>query len=161
MIKLILSDFWHVLLFPKDFSSRGKASSLIKQTFLHASTFFDEYALNEDLLIFFSDLKKKYHIQLGIFSSGTLFRAAELDALLFPLFDEGISSSDIKFQKNDPVAYTFLAKKFSLLPSEVVFIDDSPHNIAAAKEAHVQAFHYHDNESIQRVVSEMFTKVSS
>ena len=51
-----------------------------------------------------------------------------------PLLDGGIFSCDVKLIKPDPKIYEALAKKYDLVPSECVFIDDLEKNIKGAKD---------------------------
>lgn len=48
-----------------------------------------------------------------------------------PLMDGGIFSCDVKLIKPDPKIYELLAEKYSLKPSECVFIDDLERNVKA------------------------------
>ena len=50
-----------------------------------------------------------------------------------PLLDGGVFSCDVKLIKPDPKIYETLAKKYNLIPSECVFIDDLEKNINGAK----------------------------
>ena len=58
---------------------------------------------------------------------------ANPDVLDFlPLMDGGIFSCDVKLLKPDPEIYDALVKKYNLIPSECVFIDDLSANIQGA-----------------------------
>ncbi|MBR2207508.1 MAG: HAD family phosphatase [Synergistaceae bacterium] len=50
-----------------------------------------------------------------------------------PLLEGGVFSCDVKLIKPDPKIYETLAKKYNLVPSECVFIDDLEKNIKGAK----------------------------
>lgn len=139
MIKVFISDFWHVVLFPKDFQIRGSSTKLSKVVGM-------EYTLNEELLTFYSKIKKEYSLQLAIYSSGSLFKMPELQPFLTPIFDKGYSVSDIRFEKDNPDSFRFLAKQFNVQTSEMIFIDDTPDNLEAAVEAGVMTVHYRNNE---------------
>ena len=51
-----------------------------------------------------------------------------------PLMDGGIFSCDVKLIKPDRRIYEAIAEKYSLNPSECVFIDDIERNVAAGKD---------------------------
>lgn len=51
-----------------------------------------------------------------------------------PLLDGGVFSCDVKLIKPQREIYECLAKKYSLIPGECVFIDDLEKNIQAAKD---------------------------
>lgn len=152
VIKVLISDFWHVLLFPKDFQTRG-SSNIVSKLIDGYAVFFDKYFVNEELLKFYAEVKKKQELQLAIYSSGTLFKKPELQPLLTPVFDQTYSSIDIRFEKNNPESYRFLAKELKVKTSEILFVDDSPNNIEVAKEAGVVTVHYHDNGQVMSEIS--------
>lgn len=56
--------------------------------------------------------------------------------------DGGIFSCDVKLIKPDPEIYKALIHKYSLTPSECVFIDDNAANIAAANELGFNTIHF-------------------
>ena len=51
-----------------------------------------------------------------------------------PLLDGGIFSCDVKLIKPDPRIYELIAEKYSLIPSECVFIDDLERNVEAGRD---------------------------
>lgn len=51
-----------------------------------------------------------------------------------PLLDGGVFSCDVKLIKPDLRIYECLAKKYNLVPSECVFIDDLEKNVKAARD---------------------------
>lgn len=52
------------------------------------------------------------------------------------------SAKDLGFNKYDPKAYIFIAKKLNKKPEEILFIDDQKENIEAAKEAGLKIILY-------------------
>lgn len=138
MIKVLISDFWHVLLFPKDFKMRGSSSVVSKIVGM-------EYAVNEELLAFYSQVKKEHEVQLAVYSSGTLVKTPEFQPLLVPMFERIFSTADINYEKDNPESFRFLAKQFDVLPSEMIFVDDVENNLEAAREAGVITVHYRSN----------------
>lgn len=60
---------------------------------------------------------------------------AHHEALDFlPLMDGGVFSCDVYLLKPDPAIYRYLLRKYSLKPSECVFIDDLERNVQGARE---------------------------
>ena len=67
-----------------------------------------------------------------------------------PLMDGGIFSCDVKLIKPDRRIYEALAEKYSLVPSECVFIDDLERNVRAAKEFGFYAIQFGTLRQAQR-----------
>lgn len=155
-MKFLLSDFWHVLLFPKGFKIRGSSED-VKRVYQEKgkSAFFDEYFLNEELLNFYSDITDQYKLRSGIFSSSTLFDSPELKPFLEPVFDVNFSSAKLRFEKNNPEAYSHIGSEVQVMPSQMIFIDDSSENIKAADFAGLHAIQYHDNEQMKKELSSL------
>ena len=153
MFKVLLSDFSQVILFPKNSTYFGSLNSLFdKKKDAAGFSFFDLYSLNNELLAFYKDLKKQHGLKLAIFTTGTVQNHPDLNPYLFPLFDQVFSAYEINRQKNDPESYSFLANELSVLPSEIIFIDDSMSNVRAAKEAGVEGIQFVSNEKIKSEV---------
>lgn len=65
------------------------------------------------------------------------------DALSFTKhMDGGVFSCEVKLIKPDPEIYKTLFAKYSLIPSECVFIDDNAANIAAAQALGLNTIHF-------------------
>ncbi len=70
----------------------------------------------------------------------------------FPVLErmEGILiSGDVGLTKPDPAIYLACARRFSLRSDETVFIDDSPANVAAARELGWDAVHFTDPQHLR------------
>ena len=67
-----------------------------------------------------------------------------------PLLDGGIFSCDVKLIKPQREIYECLAKKYNLVPSECVFIDDVARNIQAGKDFGYNAIQFVTLEQVQR-----------
>jgi FMN phosphatase YigB (HAD superfamily) len=144
MVKVLLSDFSHVLVFPKDFSFRGSLSKLVEDE--------DPYFINEELFSFYKKIKEEYSLQLFIYTSGSVYTHSKMQNFVFPLFEKVFTSSGIGFHKNNPEAYLYLAKTIGADPSEIIFVDDSTRNASAAREAGLHGVDYHDNaQTIQTI----------
>ena len=80
------------------------------------------------------------------------------DAFSFiPYTDGGVFSCDVKVIKPDPEIYRILFDKYSLTPSECVFIDDNPANIEAAKKLGMHTVHF---ESREQAKNELNKRIS-
>jgi putative hydrolase of the HAD superfamily len=60
------------------------------------------------------------------------------------LFDSGIFSGDVKLAKPDPAIYALTEERLQAKPGSILFIDDHPDNIAAARIAGWQTLHLTD-----------------
>jgi putative hydrolase of the HAD superfamily len=69
-------------------------------------------------------------------------RIAEADASLLDLFDDFICSAEVGMAKPDPRIFALAARRLGLLPQACIFVDDAERNVAAAREAGMQAVHY-------------------
>ena len=50
-------------------------------------------------------------------------------------FDDGVFSARVNLIKPDPAIFALAAKRFGLAPADLVFLDDHPANVAAARAA--------------------------
>lgn len=159
MIKAIISDVWHVLFFPKDFELRGHSDE-VRAKIKNGGTadFFATYFINQELLDYLGHLKKEQHLTLALFSSGTMYKEPQLQPLLSPLFDHAYCSGEIGFQKSNPDSYQYLSEQLSTPLSAMLFIDDSMRNIEAAREAGINAIHYHHNDQVFKAVDEILNR---
>jgi putative hydrolase of the HAD superfamily len=64
-----------------------------------------------------------------------VFEEIKNDYYFFRHFDGGIISSEVKFSKPDIRIYEILIRKYGLIPSETLFIDDIEENVRAAESA--------------------------
>ena len=87
----------------------------------------------KQILNYFKD--KKY--KMAIFTSNTRRLTIEILKHLHidNLFDVIITSDDVKQTKPDPEGYTKIVRYFSLLPNEILAIEDSIYGVIAAKRA--------------------------
>lgn len=68
---------------------------------------------------------------------------------LYRPFDPCLLSCEIGIEKPDPKAYEVLLSKLNLAAKEVVFIDDLPENIAAAKKVGLDAILFESEEKLR------------
>ena len=57
-------------------------------------------------------------------------------------FDGGIFSGDVQLIKPEPAIYEMLQTRYSLDPASIVFIDDMPYNVEAARALGWHAIHF-------------------
>ncbi|MCU4186157.1 HAD family phosphatase [Acidiferrimicrobium sp. IK] len=79
-------------------------------------------------------------LKLAILSNAPLEVATAIDAQPWlAQFAPRIFSYDIRAVKPDPAAYAFALERLAAQPHEVIFVDDRPANVAAAREAGMRA----------------------
>jgi len=77
--------------------------------------------------------------------SGEFWRAwAPQYAELFDRFRDVVVSGDEKLVKPDPAIYALALERFGLEGPDAVFVDDSPANVAAARDAGIRAVLFTD-----------------
>ncbi len=69
------------------------------------------------------------------------------------LFEGILVSGEERMKKPDLEIYQLLIKRYALVPSNAVFIDDSVPNVQAAKEAGLQAIHFKDADQLWKKLS--------
>lgn len=80
-------------------------------------------------------------LALTNWSAETFPRARERFGLL-SRFEGIVVSGDERLAKPDPAIFELLCRRFSVIPTECLFIDDSPANVAAASELGMTALHF-------------------
>lgn len=150
MIKVLISDFSKVILFPNDDAYQGSLDELFKSAYGKTThNFFDLYAINQELLDIYLTVKRKYKLQACIFTTGTVQKHPELRPFLQPVFDQIFSVTDLRIEKTDPNAYIVLARELRVKPSEILFIDDQEANFQAAVDAGVNGIHFQSNDQLK------------
>lgn len=71
-----------------------------------------------------------------------------------PYMDGGIYSCDVQLLKPDMAIYELLCKKYELVPSECVFIDDRKENVEAARAFGMQVIHFKSYETADKQLQE-------
>lgn len=74
---------------------------------------------------------------------------------LHGLFDEIVISSEVGMAKPNPQIFTHICKQLQVEPSECVFTDDNPANVAAAKTLGMQGIVYTDVTSYQQELAKL------
>ncbi len=109
--------------------------------------------LDEDLLRFLGDLRPRY--RTAILSNAwpnarRLFERFGLDRvtnLMVISAEEGVA-------KPDPRIYQILLERLAVAPEEVVFVDDMPENVAAARTLGMHGVHFRTPEQAVAAVRE-------
>ncbi|MBQ2616891.1 MAG: HAD family phosphatase [Synergistaceae bacterium] len=97
------------------------------------------------------DLKSRGYRLLYLSNYSHYVMNCNPDVLDFlPLMDGGIFSCDVKLIKPDQRIYEALAEKYSLKPSECVFIDDLERNVKAGRDFGFQAIQFGTLQQTQR-----------
>lgn len=73
---------------------------------------------------------------------GLGFHILRLKRSIFSLFDGTFATCDYGMLKPEEEVYEAFLERFSLLPAECIFIDDSPENVKAGINAGMSAFTY-------------------
>lgn len=64
------------------------------------------------------------------------------------LFDDIIISSEVGIRKPDPKIFQIALERMNLAPHEVIFIDDTKHNVAAARDCGMHAIHHCSSDQL-------------
>lgn len=145
MIRAIVFDFSRVLLFPKDRSYTSSLNKRHRELSKRADYKLLEYfSLNEELLDYLDKIKERY--ELYVFTSETIQDSPELTPRLQATFKEVISALRLGVTKKEPDAYKRITDIVGKKPEEILFVDDSPENLGAAKSSGLQVMHYIDND---------------
>ena len=87
------------------------------------------------------DLKNQYGVKLVLLSNIADYFADHISE--FPIlshFDGYVLSGVCKRVKPRPEIFAYLCEQFDLVPSETVFVDDNPANIAGARDFGINAY---------------------
>jgi FMN phosphatase YigB (HAD superfamily) len=154
MIRAIVSDFSRVLLFPKDRNYLGSLNALHKELSNKPNyKVLDYFELNTSLLDFYKSLKDKTPVYM--FTSDSIQDAPEFQSYLQPVFKEVLSARKMNTDKKLSVAYKLVANYLNLSPDEILYIDDAPENIQAAKTTGLSTCLYENYEELFKQVSEI------
>jgi putative hydrolase of the HAD superfamily len=108
----------------------------------------------DENVLFLKFLKKKGH-RLYVLSN---FHKKAFEILyekydFFSLFDGLVISYREKTVKPEEKIYRILLERFGLIPSETVFIDDSPKNIEAAQKIGLNTFLYRNHLELKKFLN--------
>lgn len=106
---------------------------------------FDHY-LNQPLLNLITRLRAI--IKVGYLSNAENFYYEYIHQKVESYFDFGYSSWQLKIDKPNPQIYLKTLELQHLKPEEVIFIDDTPKNIASAESLGIKSILFVDNQSL-------------
>lgn len=141
-MRAIVFDLSRTLLFPKDGSYRGSLNGLYRER--KGEPFFSNFRLNEELLAFLEKSKERLP-RLCLFTSEDIQNAPEIAGRLKALFDPIISAKELGVSKGEPEAYMKVSGLLGSPPEEILLVDDSEENVAAARESGMRAIRFADN----------------
>ena len=157
MIKAILTDFSHVLLFAKDPAYTGKINTLYDQERMRDDfSYWSVFELNEELCAYMTELNKQ--LPVYIFTTGTV----QTDSAIYPRISAGFSgvfaAQELGLNKKEVSTYLTMCEKIGHTPDDVLYIDDKQSQVDVASAAGLHSFVHHTNEQtvaqIQRVISQ-------
>lgn len=143
MVKVIISDFSRVLLFPVDKGYLGSLNSLNNELLKSDSNydFTHHFTLNIELLSYFQTLG----LPVYIFTSDRIQEHPTIKDYLQKSITSIFSARDLGIVKTDSSSYALLASMLNIKENEILYIDDSKENVDAAKEAGCQVLLYESN----------------
>ena len=146
MIKVIVTDFSRVLLFPVDESYKGGLNALNNQL-LGANSDYDfkkHFRINKELLEYYASLD----LPIYIFTSETIQEHPAIKDDLRDIFSGVLSAKNLKIRKTDKNAYIVIAHRLNVQPFEILYIDDKPSNVQAATIAGCATILYTSNSDL-------------
>ena len=109
--------------------------------------------------LWIKDLKSRGYRVLYLSNYSHYVMNLNPDVLDFlPLMDGGIFSCDVKLIKPDRRIYEALAEKYSLVPSECVFIDDLERNVMTGKEFGFHVIQFGTLKQAQRDLNKLLSE---
>lgn len=151
MIKALILDFSGTIIFPKDRAYSDSLNDLYKKLIQNPDfDFLANFELNEELIIFLTNLKEKY--KLFLFTDSVLQNAPEIKDRINVLFDQIFSAEELMINKSDHNSYKKLAQKINMDANDILFIDDTLANVEAARFSGMDAILYKDNKSLMNYI---------
>ena len=91
-------------------------------------------------------------LRLALFSNAPVEVAREIDAAPWlASFDPRFFSCNLRAVKPEPAAYEAVLRTLGARPEEVVFVDDRPANVAAARDLGIRAEIFEDPSQFDRI----------
>ena len=144
-ISALVIDFSRVLIFANvDTESLNRHHAALKPQ--PGYRVLEHFRLNTELLNYLRDLSQRVPIYL--FSDGNLHTLPEIAPALQGIFRATYRPEEFGYTKRQPEAYLALAYKLNYPPTSILFIDDSPANIAAAASAGLTTYRYETNAAV-------------
>ena len=111
-------------------------------------------SLDRQLVGFIKDLQSEYSTALLSNAWDDLRPLLENLWEIDGIFDHIFISAELKTYKPDPAIFQIVINELGTDPSKLVFIDDFPENISAAREAGIKAIHWQSREQTLAELSE-------
>ena len=113
-----------------------------------------------EVLALLEELRAHYPLYiLSNNSSVTMARtyesAAQTGLDLGATFRRIYISQELKLLKPDPAIFDYVVRDIGLPPEEVLFVDDSPRNVAAALDAGLSAIHYEPGTDLRSTLAQV------
>lgn len=102
--------------------------------------------LDETLIALIAGLREEYTTALLSNAWDNLRRLLVELWDIEEVFDHIFISAEIGLAKPDPSIYQYVIRTLGHSPSEMVFLDDFPENVAAARESGMNAIHFRSRE---------------
>ncbi|MCS6906663.1 MAG: HAD family phosphatase [Anaerolineales bacterium] len=120
--------------------------------------FFAGDRLDEELLQFIRSHRQTHRIGLLSNAWDDMRRILNDELGILTLFDDVIISAEVGLMKPDRSIYELAAQRFNTPLSEMVFVDDLPVNVQAAREAGMNSFQFRSTaqtiHDLQRLLEE-------
>jgi HAD superfamily hydrolase (TIGR01509 family) len=152
-MKALIIDFSRVLVFAKDpnVESLNRHHEELAQA--PGYEFYEHFNLNRELLEFLAGLKDR--MPMYIFTDGRLHVLPEVAVYLRDIFRGAQTVESVGVSKKDPEAYRQLVRQLGLEPDDVVFVDDKPAHVEAARTAGLQGVVYRDNAQVMEALAKL------
>ncbi|HVI69772.1 MAG TPA: HAD family phosphatase [Magnetospirillaceae bacterium] len=129
------------------FAMLGKISGQTPAEILHEME--HGAALDYHILELIKQLKPKYKIGLLSNASSAFIRTILREYQLDPYFDTVVVSSEVGLIKPEPAIFKLALKQLDVPPEQTVFIDDSPANVAGAKDVGIRSMIYTTSQALR------------
>jgi 2-haloacid dehalogenase len=94
-------------------------------------------------VVILSELRQKGHRLYALTNwSAETFPVARAKFDFLDWFEDIVVSGEVKLAKPDPRVFALTIERCRLDPARTVFIDDSPHNVEAGRNAGLHALHF-------------------
>ncbi|HEU4966676.1 MAG TPA: HAD-IA family hydrolase [Candidatus Saccharimonadales bacterium] len=144
MIQAIVTDFSRVLLFPADTSYTDSLNALNRKLEEENPNydFWHYFKLNDELLGFYGSLS----VPIYLFTSDAIQEHPAIRDILAVKIKKVISAKVLGVNKTDADAYVAVAEQLQIIPEQLLYVDDAPENISAARNAGYTAILYQSNQ---------------
>ena len=144
-VKALVLDFSRVLIFAQaDVPSLNSHHDALELQ--PGYRVLEHFRLNTELLEYLRELSKR--LPLYLFSDGRLHTLPEITPALAGIFKKIVTAKEVGYKKNQAEAFLALAYRLGYAPQELLFVDDQPSNVEAAKAAGCATHQYTGNADL-------------